>query len=81
MEGGFTFIVEFKGEPRSFAGRLVQWGYSYRFEVELSGMSIVFEPDEERHLRAIVHPDQARQLKVDQALLQAIASALENIGR
>jgi len=50
----FDITVEHRGVSRTFQGRFNTYGFSYRFIVEINGMEVIFEPDEERNLRAVV---------------------------
>lgn len=49
-------------------------GYTHKIQVQLEGITILFEPDEERYYRAVTeHQDRS----IDVGLLKAIASTLE----
>jgi len=50
----FDITVEYRGELRPFHGRLDSYGFSYRIIVEIDGREVIFEPDEERNLRAVL---------------------------
>lgn len=52
----FDLDIEHRGQTKTFHGTLRQYGYSYRFTINVDGSEVVFEPDEERNLRAIVPP-------------------------
>ena len=78
MDDDFLLPVTFKGEELELETRLQPWGYTYRFEVQVNGIPIQFEPDEERNYRALVAPEQieAKGSKLNIELLQAIALQL-----
>ena len=57
MEDSFAFPVQYKGEEILFPASLQQTGYTHRFEVDVYGTPVYFEPDEERSYRAIVDPE------------------------
>jgi hypothetical protein len=50
----FEFNIEHRGETKTFHGTFGKYGYSYRFIVDVDGSEVIFEPDEERNLRAVV---------------------------
>jgi hypothetical protein len=50
----FDINVEHRGVMKSFHGTFGKYGYSYRFTINVEGVEVIFEPDEERNLRAIV---------------------------
>jgi hypothetical protein len=52
MDERFEIEVIHKGQQVTFMANLVQFGYSYRIDVDVEGEMISFEPDEERNLRA-----------------------------
>ena len=78
MEEAFAFPVQYKGEEILFPASLQQYGYSHRFEVDVYGTPVYFEPDEERSYRAIIDPEKMeKSIPVD--LLQAIAEAITTV--
>ncbi|WP_462264401.1 hypothetical protein [Mucilaginibacter sp.] len=81
MDDEFLLPVSFKGEALELETRLLPWGYTYRFEVQVNGLPVQFEPDEERNYRALVAPEQAegKGSKLSVALLQAIAEGLSKL--
>ncbi|QJD96420.1 hypothetical protein HH214_11340 [Mucilaginibacter robiniae] len=79
MDDVFLLTVPYRNEDLEFESRLILSGYIYRIEVNVNGIPVLFEPDEERNYRALISPEQVEskgsQLKRD--LLQAVAQALE----
>ena len=71
----FELAVQYNGRELSFPARLLTMGYSYKIEVQVNAIQVLFEPDEERNYRAIVAESQRE--KIDVALLQIIATALQ----
>ena len=67
----------YKNQELIFYAKFVQFGYSYKFEVDVNGILVFFEPDEERNFRAMIDPaiDQGNQ-KIDKQLIQLIAETL-----
>ncbi|HEY1022013.1 MAG TPA: hypothetical protein VGE06_06855, partial [Flavisolibacter sp.] len=56
MEDVFDLPVLYKDEALLFPARLQQTGYTHRFEVDVYGTTVYFEPDEERNYRAVLDP-------------------------
>jgi hypothetical protein len=50
----FDIDIEYRGSTKTFQGTFSKYGWSYRFTVDVDGCEVIFEPDEERNLRAIV---------------------------
>ncbi len=78
MNEPFDLPVNYKGKDLLFPSKLLQTGYSHKFEVEVYGSAIFYEPDEEGGYRAIAHPDDDPN-SLDKALLQAIAEAIAEV--
>lgn len=68
----FELPVEYNGRDFVLPGRFVRRGYSYGIYIEVDGAEVMFEPDEERNLRAVGVGD-----GVDLDLVKAIGRALE----
>ena len=73
-------LVTYKNKEMIFYSKFIQFGYSYKFEVDVNGTMIFFEPDEERNFRAMIDPtiDHANH-KIDKELIQLIAETLKEI--
>lgn len=78
MDDVFDLPVTYQGEDLLFPARLQQTGYTHRFEVEVHGTVVYFEPDEERSYRALVDPEKIEK-EIPVALLQAIAGGIEAV--
>lgn len=78
-EEAFELPVMVNGEERLLSAKLVQLGYTYKIYVEVEGEQIIFEPDEERNLRAVMEGDTGKNVSV--SLVRAIGEALERILR
>lgn len=76
MADQFTLEITYKGESRSFEGELRQVGYLHKIYIQVNGMEVIFEPDEERNYRAVIPADQDPD-KMDKDLLYAIIRELE----
>jgi hypothetical protein len=53
MEEPFVIEVNYKGVERAFEARLQVFGYSHRFHVDVEGVEVLFERDEEGSYRAM----------------------------
>lgn len=74
-EEPFDLPVMYKGHEVVLPSRLVQRGYSYAIYVEVEGVEVIFEPDEERNFRAIFDSHSASPVTRD--IVEAIMVALE----
>jgi len=80
MPDEFLITVKQGKEEISFPARLLQFGYSYKIEVDVNGAQVIFEPDEERNWRAQLQPEQWQlRDKIKPGLLVSIAGEIENI--
>lgn len=80
MEDEFELPVFFNKEQLHFTTRLLNYGYSYKLEVDIEGTHVLFEPDEERNWRALIsYEDVQANKKLNTDLLQAVASAIEEV--
>lgn len=78
MEDLITFPVNYLGKEHEFEAKFYPYGFTYRIELNLDGVTVFFEPDEERNYRAIVAPEHFnKRQKLDTGLLAAIAKQLK----
>ena len=80
LNDSFKIPVKYKGEDLNFPAMLLVYGYSYKIQVNVAGLEVLFEPDEERNYRAVIDPEKlegTKKLSVE--LLKAIAEAIEAI--
>jgi hypothetical protein len=78
MEESFDLPVEYKGEQLMLKASLLVTGYTHKFNVEVDGQNIIFEPDEERNYRSVIpYDDINNQKHIDIELLKTIAAMLE----
>ena len=80
MNDAFDLPVTYNGKEMLFPAQLLQAGYTHKFEVDVYGQAIFFEPDEEGKYRAIVYPETITG-DADVDLAEAIASAIETVLR
>ena len=78
MNEPFSIPLNYKGIDRNFEATLQVLGYTHRFRVEVDGVEVIFERDEEGSYRAIVPPETQGKLP-EAGLLQGIAEAIERI--
>jgi hypothetical protein len=77
MADAFVITATYKNQEKDFDAELIAFGYSYRIEVMVDDVKVIFEPDEEKNYRAYI-PDEANaEILPNHLLLQAIAEALE----
>ena len=81
MDEPFTISVFYKGKKLDFEARFQKWGFSHRFLVEVQGIPLFFERDEEGSYRAVLFPETAREKNqvIDAGLLKAIAAEIQSI--
>lgn len=78
MEEQFDLPVEYKGVQHSFKSTLFVFGYTHKIQINVNGVIILFEPDEERKYRAVVNDLEANSnKKIDIELLKKISETLE----
>lgn len=78
MADSFDITVAFKGTEHQFPAELRPFGFSYRIWVKVGEAELLFEPDEERNFRAILHNEIPHHRQPDPALVAAIAAELES---
>lgn len=82
MDEQFELPVEFKGQQLMLKASLQVIGYAHKFNVEVNGQNIMFEPDEERNYRAVIpYNDINNKIFIDKELVKVIAASIEEIVR
>lgn len=80
MDDGFEIPVNYKGKELSFPAQLQAFGYTHRILVNVNGVDVQLEPDEERNYRAIVvDPEQPGAGKLEAGLIAMIVEVVESI--
>jgi hypothetical protein len=80
MDESFEIPVTLKDKELLFPAKLLQLGYTYKFLVDVNGMVIFFEKEDEGNFRAMVDPLRIEDgIKINIKLLEAIAASLEEI--
>jgi len=76
----FDLPVEYKGEEITFRTSLLTYGFTHKFQIDINGQEIFFEPDEERNYRATIpYEEIGYQKNVDPELLKIIANTLKQL--
>ncbi|REC46158.1 hypothetical protein [Chryseobacterium pennipullorum] len=74
----FEIPVTYKGKELVFNGRLATFTYGYKLYVDIDGIEVVFERDDEGHLRALV-PESSSNPAVDKELIESIISVFNHL--
>lgn len=76
MDNSFDIPVLYKDEEITFKADILVIGFTSRINVDVNGIIIFFEPDEERNYRALADMSTSRK-QIDIALLKAIADKIQ----
>jgi hypothetical protein len=76
MQESFELPVQFRDKTVLLPAELTAWGYSHRILVTLEEQVIIFEPDEERHYRALLAEGQKPPAL---EMVKAIAESIESV--
>ena len=80
MDESLTITVSVQGKEYSFDAKLVTIGYTHRLILLINGLEVIFEPDEERHYRAIMNQIGQGSIKdSDREMIEAVAEKIESI--
>ena len=80
MDNDFEVSVTYKNQELNFSAKFIPFGYSFKFEVDVNGIPVFFEPDEERSFRAIIDLSiENAHYKINVELLKLIADTLEDL--
>jgi hypothetical protein len=80
MDERFEIPVLYQGQQYCFPARYRLWGYQRQFLVDIAGVVVIFECDEEENYRAILEASQLeKHPKMDVKLLENIAQVLESV--
>lgn len=72
----FELPITYSGEERLIAATLSTRGYLHRITIDVEGVIVYFEPDEERNYRAVL-AEATGNPKINTELVKAIIEALE----
>ena len=78
MDERFLLEVTYKGEVLKYDAQLRNFGYINRVVVDIDGLPVQFELDDESNYRALVSPEQvqSKDNQLEVGLLQAMAEKL-----
>ena len=80
MDEGFELPVMHKGREILFPARLLTLGYIYKIEVEIHGVLVHFEKDDERNWRAVVVDlSSGFEKNMDKELISDVITAIEEV--
>jgi hypothetical protein len=80
MNESFDLPVVFNNKEMLLPAQLHQYGYSFKIEVEVNGIGVFLERDEERNWRAMVEPsDVEMNSSLSKELLEAILTSIERV--
>lgn len=77
MEHFFELPVLYKGAELNLQGRLVTFGYTYKFYIIVNRHELVFEKDDEQHYRVLSESIPGKT--IDHDLIAAIITTLESL--
>ncbi len=80
MEHFFELPVTYNKEALSLKGRLVTFGYVYKFHIIANGRELVFEKDDEQNYRVLTTDGDVNNKSFDKELIEAIIESLKTIG-
>jgi len=75
----FEIPITWKGEELSFPAKLLALGYVHKIEVDVHGVPVIFEADEEGMYRAIVDPATLKDQYIDIGLLEEITNVIQSV--
>ena len=78
MDESFDLPVNYNGQELLLPARLIQFGYTYKIEVDINGTIVSFERDEEKNWRVLIDPTKIDS-KINAELLNAILISIENL--
>lgn len=71
--------VTYKNKELSFKAHVVRFGYVSHIVVDLDGVQITIEKDEEGNYRAIGDVEKMQDFKVDVGLIKAVITVLQSL--
>ena len=78
MDDSFELTIFYNEKEIIFPVKLLNYGYSYKLEVDIDNTKVLFEPDEERNWRALISfEDMQANKHLRHGLLNAISNTLD----
>ncbi len=78
MEHFFELPVVYKEEELTLNGRLVTFGYTYKFYIVIDGREFIFEKDDEQQFR-MLSSEGVSENHIDNRLIETVIHALEKL--
>jgi hypothetical protein len=78
MEETFQIPITYRGKELQFDAQLLKLGYIRKIQVDVKGIIMFLEKDDEGNYRAVI-ADIQNENKVDKALIKEIVNSLELI--
>ncbi len=72
----FSLTINHNSKDYTIEGSLLQLGYTHKIYLDVEGMEVVLEPDEERNYRAVVAPELSGT--IDQHLVAAVVAEIQH---
>lgn len=80
MENNFIIEIEAGKEKLIFDARLDTIGFVHRVLINVSGIDVIFEPDEERNYRAIINSNSVNKItEADKQIIILLGEKLESL--
>lgn len=80
MENNFIIEIEIGREKLIFDAKLDTIGFVHRILINVSGINVIFEPDEERNYRAIITPNSTNKITdADKQIIILLGEKLESL--
>ena len=79
MEDSFEIPVTYKNQELTFSAQVVQAGYVIYILVDLYGINLKIERDDEGNYRALIDPEVLEAAKVDEAVVRSVLNVLTSL--
>ena len=79
MDDDFELPIVYKGAEISLPARLLQFGYSYRIEVDVEGVRLHLERDDQGDWRALMGGEANSDKAINRELVEAIVAGIIRI--
>ena len=80
MDESFEIPFNFQGEEMQVPAEFQPLGYTYRIKITIQGITVFFEPDEEKNYRAVIMPgEQENSKNLPNGLLETISEKLQEL--
>jgi hypothetical protein len=73
----FEIPIVYQGINREVKAKVLHLGYTYKIQVDVDDVTVVFEPDESRLFRAVLVDAENEVKSIDKKLIETIAQTLD----